>query len=262
MARIRTIKPEFPQSESMGNVSRDARLCFVLMWTIADDSGRLRGNSRMLASLLFPYDNDAPTLMDEWIGELEREGCVNRYAVEGSTYIEIAKWLSHQKIDRPSESKIPAFDESSRILANPRARTKDQGPKDQGPKEGNGAPRSQAIACPPEVDAQVWKDWQQLRKQKRAPVTQTVVDGAMSEASKAGMSLEAFLRIWCRRGSQGLEADWLKPHERQQQTGETAYQRSMRERVAEFAPGLAKPAPNSTPSPVVEIFDVASRRLG
>ena len=124
------------------------------------------------------------------------------------------------------------------------------------------APRSQAIACPPEVDAQVWKDWQQLRKQKRAPVTQTVVDGAMSEASKAGMSLEAFLRIWCRRGSQGLEADWLKPHERQQQTGETAYQRSMRERVAEFAPGLAKPAPNSTPSPVVEIFDVASRRLG
>lgn len=25
MARIRTIKPEFPQSESMGNVSRDAR---------------------------------------------------------------------------------------------------------------------------------------------------------------------------------------------------------------------------------------------
>ena len=59
MARIRTIKPEFPQSESMGRVSRDARLCFVMLWTIADDSGRLRGNSRMLASLLFPYDDDA-----------------------------------------------------------------------------------------------------------------------------------------------------------------------------------------------------------
>lgn len=29
MARIRTIKPEFPQSESMGNVSRDARGHFV-----------------------------------------------------------------------------------------------------------------------------------------------------------------------------------------------------------------------------------------
>ena len=59
MARIRTIKPEFPHSESMGRVSREARLCFILLWTIADDAGRLRGNSRMLASLLYPYDDDA-----------------------------------------------------------------------------------------------------------------------------------------------------------------------------------------------------------
>ncbi len=46
MARIRSIKPEFPQSESMGNVSRDARLTFIQLWTLADDSGRLRGSSR------------------------------------------------------------------------------------------------------------------------------------------------------------------------------------------------------------------------
>ena len=137
MARIRTIKPEFPQSESMGRLSRDARLLFVQMWTLADDSGRLRGNSRMLASLLFPYDDDAPALMDGWVGELEAEGCIVRYLADGQTYIEICKWLIHQKIDRPSESKIPPFDESSRILANPREPSSlDQGPgpriKDQG----------------------------------------------------------------------------------------------------------------------------------
>jgi hypothetical protein len=57
-------------------------------------------------------------------------------------------------------------------------------------------------------------DWQQLRKAKRAPVTETVVDGARVEADKAGMDLEGFLKVWCRRGSQGLEAAWLKPHER------------------------------------------------
>jgi hypothetical protein len=45
-------------------------------------------------------------------------------------------------------------------------------------------------------------------------VTQTVLDGAWEEAGKAGMDLESFLRIWCARGSQGLQADWLKPHER------------------------------------------------
>lgn len=120
MSRIRTIKPEFPQSESMGRVSRNARLLFIELWTIADDSGRTRGSSRMLASLLFPYDDDAPKLITTWLDELDREGCIVRYLCEGQTYLEICNWSTHQKIDKPTPSKIPAFDEGSRILANPR----------------------------------------------------------------------------------------------------------------------------------------------
>ncbi len=137
MARIRTIKPEFPQSESMGRVSRDARLCFVLLWTLADDEGRARGNSRMLASLLFPYDDDAPGLIDDWLAELEGEGCIDRYMVDGTAYLQVRKWLSHQKIDRPSPSKVPPPEAGSRILANPRENSLlDQGSriKDQGPR--------------------------------------------------------------------------------------------------------------------------------
>lgn len=147
MARIRTIKPEFPQSESMGRVSRDARLLFVMLWTIADDSGRLRGNSRMLSSLLFPYDDDARGLIDGWLAELSSEGCVTVYKVGGDTYVQVCNWLNHQKIDKPSRSKIPPFDESSRILANPREvssgdqRIKDQGSEDHGPKDNTRAPR-------------------------------------------------------------------------------------------------------------------------
>lgn len=141
MARIRTIKPEFPQSESMGRVSRESRYCFILLWTLADDSGRLRGNSRMLASLLYPYDLDAGKLIDKWLGELEHEKCLVRYAVEDDTYIQISNWLKHQKIDKPSASKIPAFTEDSRILSNPRERScEDQGSrkgsKDQGKDQG------------------------------------------------------------------------------------------------------------------------------
>lgn len=138
MARIRTIKPEFPQSESMGRISRDARLLFVMLWTIADDSGRLRGNSRMLASLLFPYDDDAKTLIEGWLGELESERCLVRYLVESDTYVEILNWQKHQKIDKPSPSKIKPFDESSRILANPReVSCEDQGSRiKEGTKEG------------------------------------------------------------------------------------------------------------------------------
>ena len=130
MARIRTIKPEFPQSESIGRVSRDARLLFIELWTIADDSGRTRGSSRMLASLLFPYDEDAPSLIEDWLAELDREGCVTRYLHDGQTYLEICNWRAHQKIDKPSASKLPAFDESSRIFSKPRERSsEDQGPR-------------------------------------------------------------------------------------------------------------------------------------
>lgn len=114
MARIRTIKPELPQSESLGRVSRDARLLFVELWCICDDEGRTRGASRLLASLLFPYDSDAPELIDSWIGELEAIGAVRRYAVDGSTYIDIPNWLKHQKIDHPTKSKIPASPSTAR----------------------------------------------------------------------------------------------------------------------------------------------------
>jgi hypothetical protein len=71
------------------------------------------------------------------------------------------------------------------------------------------------VACPPDVSESVWLDWLQLRKAKKAPVTQTVVNSAIMEAAKADLTLNDFLTIWCARGSQGLQADWLKANERQ-----------------------------------------------
>jgi hypothetical protein len=139
MARIRTIKPEFPQSESMGDVSRDARLLFIELWTICDDEGRTRAASRMLASLLFPYDDDAPGLIDGWISELEQVGCVVRYTYEGATYLQVCNWLSHQKIDKPSQSKIPEFDDGSRIFAKSRECSSVYQGVDQGVDQGGEA---------------------------------------------------------------------------------------------------------------------------
>lgn len=69
-------------------------------------------------------------------------------------------------------------------------------------------------SIPDGVDPQTWADWLELRKAKRAPVTETVIRDARREAGKAGLTLTRFLEIWCTRGSQGLQADWLKPHER------------------------------------------------
>jgi hypothetical protein len=100
----------------MGRVSRDARLLFIMIWTLVDDSGRTRAPSRMLASLLYPYDDDAPSLIEDWLIELETEGCVIRYDVEGQRYLEVCNWLKHQKIDRPSKPQHPDPREGSRVF--------------------------------------------------------------------------------------------------------------------------------------------------
>jgi hypothetical protein len=74
--------------------------------------------------------------------------------------------------------------------------------------------KATSVACPPDVDQQIWDDWKQLRKAKKAPVTETVVNSARKEAAKANMSFSDFLSVWCARGSQGLQADWLKTEEK------------------------------------------------
>jgi hypothetical protein len=71
-----------------------------------------------------------------------------------------------------------------------------------------------AMPRPADVSEQVWSDWISLRTKKRAGVSQTVMSEARLESEKAGLSLERFLSIWVMRGSQGLQADWLKPNER------------------------------------------------
>lgn len=156
MSRIRSIKPEFPQSETIGKLSRDARLLFVQLWTVVDDAGRTRAASRMLASLLYPYDDDARTLIDGWLDELEQRQCVRRYVVDGTHYLEIINWLKHQKIDRPSKSRLPSFDEGSPKAREPsRAFAADLGPRtlDLGPSEANAS----GADAPPDYRAELFK---------------------------------------------------------------------------------------------------------
>jgi hypothetical protein len=59
------------------------------------------------------------------------------------------------------------------------------------------------------VTDSVWQDWIKLRKEKRAAVTQTAVNGIQREANKAGISLQAALETCCSRGWTGFKADWV-----------------------------------------------------
>lgn len=75
--------------------------------------------------------------------------------------------------------------------------------------EDKRAPRSRPIERPEIVSERVWSDFVAMRKAKRAPLTQTALDGIQREAAKAGMALTDVLALCCARGWQGFKADWV-----------------------------------------------------
>jgi len=73
----------------------------------------------------------------------------------------------------------------------------------------NHKPIKNTVAPPIGVTDGVWQDWVKLRKEKRAAVTQTAINGIEREAKKAGVSLQVALETCCERGWTGFKADWL-----------------------------------------------------
>ena len=88
---------------------------------------------------------------------------------------------------------------------------------------------------PHDVSEAVWTDFLKIRKQKRAPLSETALDGIRKEADKAGMTLQSALEHCCSRGWQGFQADWLaKPRQNAGQSPEPKWAKEKRERMEEF----------------------------
>lgn len=109
MARIRSLKPEAFQSESLGNVSVAAERTFFGMSTQADDRGRLRHKPVTINADLWAYrPAHTPDDLIEELTQLEVEGLVCVYVgCDGREYLHLVTWDEHQKIDRPSRSRLP-----------------------------------------------------------------------------------------------------------------------------------------------------------
>lgn len=119
-----------------------------------------------------------------------------------------------------------------------------------------------ALPCPADVAADVWTAWLDLRRKKRAPVSDVVLQQARKEATLAKLSLEAFLRIWCFRGSQGLHADWITPQDRQRFGTSTSGDRvSAQLEVASLMVNPPQAAARKPAAPVQEVIDVTPRRI-
>ncbi|MBA5221649.1 hypothetical protein [Streptomyces griseoaurantiacus] len=110
MARIRTIKPEAFVSESLAAVSLTAERTFFGLLTQADDQGRHRDHAAIIAGQLWVLRPEhTPADVEQDLAQLADAGLICRYTgPDDKRYLHIVTWRQHQKINRPSVSRLPA----------------------------------------------------------------------------------------------------------------------------------------------------------
>jgi len=112
MARQRSLTPSIWRDEKLSRLDPIIRMFFIGLISNADDEGRLFGNSKFLASLIFPCDEEITSKITEnWTQVLSRLNIIRVYEINNIRYIQINNFTRHQAINRPSISKIPQYRE-------------------------------------------------------------------------------------------------------------------------------------------------------
>ena len=219
MSRIRSIKPEFFESRTLASCSRDARLVFAGLFTIADDEGRLKDLPKKLVGELFPHDEDVtPKDLTAWLDELEAVDSIRRYKVGADTYIYLPRWRDHQKISHASPSRLPDPPEVLRNVSRdmPETLAPDLGKGSRNKDLGKGSRNASANAGAVDVPSVPAPETGSVSRQpKKAtpvpsdfPITESLKNWAVENHVKADLSKETekFLDYYRSKG-QAMK-DW------------------------------------------------------
>ena len=82
------------------------------------------------------------------------------------------------------------------------------------------------------VPQQIWDDFLEIRKTKKAPLTETAWKGIINQSRKAGMPIQSVLEICCQRGWAGFNAEWI--NQQKPTKGTTNGKRTSHDELREF----------------------------
>lgn len=110
MSRIRPVKPEAYTSETLAELSIYAERTFMGLATECDDRGRHKDHAAIIYGKLWVVRADqTPVDVEDHLMQMERSGLIHRYTgCDGKRYLHYITWDRHQKIDKPSLSRLPS----------------------------------------------------------------------------------------------------------------------------------------------------------
>lgn len=168
-------------SESIDSLSEGAEVFFTRLIMKADDFGCYYGNPKILSSTLYPLRNISHDRILKLRDECAQAGVIQVYKVDGKEYVCIPNFgqrlrAMNRKFPEPPET--PARTDDSQMT--------DTCQTDDGRREEKG----REVETEEEVEveekevadallslggfAKVWNEWEQHRKEKRAPLTPSV----------------------------------------------------------------------------------------
>lgn len=200
MPRIRSIKPEFWQDQKVSRLPVLARLVYICLWSMADDEGRIEADSETVWHFGFPRESREDVAKALRV-LAESSRIVVYRGVNGSDLIAIPRWMIHQKIDKPTRSKIEAPPEVAADSSSPREESsniRESSTTDRDLDQGSGSGiKDQDLSCPQERTdlppfALIWNE-----EVAGSPLkTVRVWSAGRARALKARLVEEADLEVW------------------------------------------------------------------
>lgn len=110
MARIRTIKPALFTSRTVSTYSDPLFRTFAGLFCYVDDKGRGEDDSELIKAEVAPrIKKKTPKVIESHLCELAagNDPPLCRYVVDGVPYLHLVNFLDHQRVNRPTPSRIP-----------------------------------------------------------------------------------------------------------------------------------------------------------
>lgn len=149
-----------------------------------------------------PGDPNEYKINSAWLTGAESDGC---NFCTGATDSTDGCNLKHVRVQNDADTGAIAVAPKPSVK-QPSVKQPSKKPSDKAPSRSMHIPASDLVALG--VSHQVADDFLTIRKSCKAPLTKTALEGIRNQSEKAGLTLDAALRICAERGWRSFKAEW------------------------------------------------------